>query len=1114
MPNDIIDNNKESLLASIKLILPSCESAKFAVGYFFLSGFSAIADQLDNVKDLRLLVGSASSSETAEQIAEGYRRLNEAQRQMEKINHPKRADSINQVVDTSLAIGQNASTLSQSTENQRLVISLARAIEEQRVKVKLYTRGRLHAKAYIFDYGQAYDAQGRALPQAQKGCAIVGSSNLTLAGLTHNSELNVKVFGDSNHAALTSWFNALWEDAMDFDQSLVSELKQSWAIAEVPPYHVYLKALYEFVKDRLSDEGGGEYLWQSEITAALADFQRNAVQRTIQIIRQYNGAFVSDVVGLGKSYIGAAIIKHFERYEHTRSLIICPQSLMKMWEHYNEAYKLNARVLSMGMLKDDPERSEFNLLLESELFVDRDFVLVDESHNFRNRDTQRYKILQEYLQSSGRRCVFLTATPRNRSIWDIYNQLVLFHDGDRTRIPINPPNLRDFIKGVEKGEHKAASLLSNIMVRRTRMDVLRWYGYDAETHKRIDPFEFEPYHSGEKRAYILVQGQEQYFPKRQLSTVEYNIDDTYDGLYDRLLEMIGRPGHNDHQGDQQLLYARYGLWNYVKEEKQKTKPYDELQHAGINLRGLMRVSLFKRFESSVEAFRRTLQRMVSGHEAFLLAMANNIIPAGKAASAKMLTSSEIDDDELLDMLEELSQDYKAGDFHLDLLRDDIIHDLNILNEMLSLVNPITPNNDDKFLKLKEILTTVGPHGEPLAAKKCLIFTQFKDTAQYLYENLRKDLGEDLESIFGTEKDKSYTAFRFSPRANQNMNYSGSFHEIQTLIATDVMSEGLNLQDCDQIINYDLHWNPVKLIQRFGRIDRIGSKHDVIFGYNFLPEKELERGLGLLQKLGKRIEEINLMLGADSAILDPSEKLIDQAFLAIYQGESVDRFDTEDDEDLVDLTEAEEFMRQLKSSDPALFKKIQEMRDGVRSCKAGKDGKLYSVCRFGSYRLIYSIDNDDRIVATDISEALGQMKCDPDEPALKIRGTFNDQVVMIQDAFEKHVEEWKAQQRVALSLPKVQQYILDELGKLDPELDAPGWQGQIKAFMVVFGQQLPVSIINELRGVYKNVHGVALLEYLEEVYRKHKLGDVKKTNNNSEQGACPIVVCSMGEEIND
>jgi len=1110
MTSDIITNqNSPNLAESIQSILPSSESAKFAVGYFFLSGFNAITEYLDNVKELRLLIGSVSSPETIEAIAEGSHRLKEALSAVDEMAHPKSTLSAERVEETKTAIGQSASALAQSDENQKLVITLAKAIEEQRVKVKVYTKGRLHAKAYIFDYGQTYDAQGHPLPRDQKGCAIVGSSNLTLSGLTHNSELNVKVYGDTNHAELTHWFTHLWNDARDFDKSLVEELKSTWAVAQVPPYHVYLKALYEFVRDRLDYEKTSEYLWQSEITAALAEFQRNAVQRAIQIIRQYDGCFVSDVVGLGKSYIGAAIIKHFERYERTRSLIICPQSLVRMWEHYNEAYQLNARVLSMGMLKDDPDRDGFNLLVDSELYNDRDFVLVDESHNFRNRENQRYKILEEYLQTSGRRCVFLTATPRNRTIWDIYNQLRLFHDGDRTRLPINPPNLRDFIVGVEKGEHKAASLLSNIMVRRTRMDVLRWYGFDAETHKRIDPFEFEPYHSGEKRAYIMVAGKEQFFPKRDLATIEYNIDETYSGLYDELLEMIGRQGERGHNGDNQLLYARYGLWNYVKDEKKNIKPYDELQRAGINLRGLMRVSLFKRFESSVEAFRTTLKRIISGHEAFLLAMANNIIPAGKASSAIMLASSDIDDDELLEVLEERSTNYKGEDFHLEKLRSDIEHDLRILKKMFNKVEPITPEDDDKLLRLREILTTTGGHGEPLSQKKCLIFTQFKDTAVYLFENLKDVLPSGVESIFGTEKDKSLTAYRFSPKSNKNMNYGETFKEIKLLIATDVMSEGLNLQDCDQIINYDLHWNPVRLIQRFGRIDRIGTEHDVIYGYNFLPEKELDRGLGLISKLTKRIEEINLMLGGDAAILDPSEKLVDQAFYAIYQGQSVDKYDTEDDEDLVDLTEAEEFIRQLKVDNPELFEKIVTMRDGIRSCKLGNDNKIYSVCRYGNYKVIYSIDEENNIRSEDISEALGQMKCSPDEPANTLSNDFNKRIVAIQDTFEKHVDEWKAQQKVSIKLPRAQQYVLEELKALDVEIDAPGWQGQIDTFLKVFNRQLPLSVINDLRGIYKKTHGIDLLEFLELVYKRHKLEENRKINNSNLENAVPIVVCSLG-----
>lgn len=1111
MRTDIITNYSEINLADqIRAILPSCESAKFAVGYFFLSGFTAIADQLENVRELRLLIGSASSAETIEQIAEGVRRLQEAQRALESASYPKSTVSLERMGETVAAIGATAAAMTQSNENARLILSLAKAIEEKRVKIRIYTKGRLHAKAYIFDYGTRYDAQGRPLPKDQAGCAIVGSSNLTLAGLTHNSELNVRVFGDENHRELSEWFRRLWDEARDFDDALMQELSQSWAMARITPYEVYLKALYEFVKDRLEEEIQREFLWQSEITAALADFQRNAVQRTVQIIRQYNGAFVSDVVGLGKSYIGAAIVKHFERHDRTRALILCPQSLVRMWEHYNEAYQLNARVLSIGMLREDADRPDYNILMDDERFADRDFILIDESHNFRNVDNQRYKLLESYLQIGERRCVLLTATPRNRAIWDIYNQLKLFHSGDRTRLPINPPNLREFIKSVERGEQKAASLLSNIMVRRTRMDVLRWYGYDAETKTRIDPFNFEPYHKGEKKAYIMVGSREQYFPKRTLRTIEYNIDDTYNGLYDQLLEHIGRPEDHTLDRSNQLMYARYGLWNYVKPEKQDVEPYNTLQRAGINLRGLIRISLFKRFESSVFAFRETVGRLINGHRAFLLALDNDIVPAGKMASKLLLEDIGLDDDELLDLLEDLSERYKLEDFESERLKADISHDLAILEKMMSLVEPVTAEEDDKLQVLKRWLIRGGSGVSPLAGKKCLIFTQYKDTATYLFDNI-KDLRGGVESIFGTDKDKMITAWRFSPKANRHLQPNQSYPQIELLIATDVMSEGLNLQDCDQIINYDLHWNPVRLIQRFGRIDRIGTEYEMIYGFNFLPEKALDRGLGLMEKLKRRVHEINMMLGADGALLDPTEQLIDQAFYAIYQGQSVEGFDPQEEDNLVDLTEAEEFLRQLKTDQPEFFEKIKNLRDGVRSAKQGECKRAFVVCKAGNYHKIYTVDNNKDVVAEDIPLALGQMKCEPSEPTMDLPTDFNDQVVAVQNVFEKHIQEWQAEQIGAVTQPLSQQYVINHLRQLDREIDDPSWQGQISTFLNVYSKPLTQAVLSELKELRrKRVEGLALVDVLEKIYIRYKLGEINRNNDrNNQDQDIPIVVCSMG-----
>ena len=235
MPHDIIDNRTERLIDHIRRVLPGSETAAFAVGYFFLSGLEAVAGQLANVRELRLLIGSTSNRETIEQIAEGYRRLEQVREAAEAMAYPRRADIDLAVDDTARDVGRAAALLDQTDEAERLVGVLVRLIEEGRLRVRVYTRGRLHAKAYIFDYGPVYDAQGSPLPRQEQGIAIVGSSNFTLSGVTTNTELNVLVQGNANHAELTRWFEALWDEAQDFEAHLMRELRRSWAGGEVVP---------------------------------------------------------------------------------------------------------------------------------------------------------------------------------------------------------------------------------------------------------------------------------------------------------------------------------------------------------------------------------------------------------------------------------------------------------------------------------------------------------------------------------------------------------------------------------------------------------------------------------------------------------------------------------------------------------------------------------------------------------------------------------------------------------------------------------------------------------------------------------------------------------------
>jgi ERCC4-related helicase len=274
-------------------------------------------------------------------------------------------------------------------------------------------------------------------------------------------------------------------------------------------------------------------------------------------------------------------------------------------------------------------------------------------------------------------------------------------------------------------------------------------------------------------------------------------------------------------------------------------------------------------------------------------LGQGIVPAGEDAQTILYESDYAEETDLLDALREVAARYNAADFDIDTLRKDIEHDIRLLKRVLQLVEPITPDKDAKLQTLKQRLAQ-----SPLKDGKRLIFTQYADTARYLFENLNPG-GErdDIEVIFSGDKSKARVVGRFAPRANPEYHRALGESELFTVVATDVLAEGLNLQDCDKIVNYDLHWNPVRLIQRFGRIDRIGSDHDVVYGFNFLPETGIERNLGLRQKLQNRIQEIHDTIGEDSAILDLTEQINEEAMYAIYEkkGASLSFFEDEEGE---------------------------------------------------------------------------------------------------------------------------------------------------------------------------------------------------------------------------
>ncbi|RLC76632.1 MAG: helicase, partial [Chloroflexi bacterium] len=943
MPHDIIDNRTQKLAPVINDFLADSVRAHFAVGYFFLSGFETIAARIPHLDQLRLLIGNVTNRQTVEQLVEGYHHLETTQRAVRR-QRMSSAQSPLIRTETADSIKATLELMDQTDDAQTLVLSLADLIAQGKIQVRVYTRGRLHAKAYLFDFDPARI-------RAQVGAAVIGSSNLSLGGVTHNTELNVRVFGDGNHAELSRWFNELWDEAEEFDEDLMQELRRSWAASlvlpapgslvpvgprPVSPHDIYLKTLYTLVEDRLEGRRDTELLWEAEMPD-LADFQRVAVRQAIKILDTYGGVFVSDVVGLGKTFIGATLLKHYALYRGARPLIVCPASLVEMWQWFAERYQIDAPVISMGLLSQPGNE---RMLVDNWRYRDRDLVLVDESQNFRHGDTQRYAALQIFTQT--RPTILLTATPRATSAWDIYHQIKLWHPQDTTSIPVNPPNLPEFFNKVEPRNDDPPSrnlqeFLNHLLIRRTRRHIRNYYP-DAQ-----------------------INGQPLIFPDRKLETITYSIEDTYSGADGALGESRVYRQLHDLMG--QLTYARYALFDYVLPERQHEQKYQELYRAGAALRGLMRILLFKRFESSVEAFRQTVNRLRNLQRAFQGALDRGLVPAGDEAT-DILYKSDLDDElTLYEALEKASTRYHIADFDAPKLKAALDTDIALLEEMAHLVEPIGPQEDNKLQQLVAMLThgrtLTDDHSLPgdLAHAKVLIFTQYADTAHYLYDNLRH-LGR-IRAVESDTKDRGRVILRFAPQSN-NYELQPGDEELRILIATDVLSEGLNLQDANHVINYDLHWNPIRLIQRVGRVDRIGTEHTTIYAYNFLPETALERELGIERRLEHRITEIHHTIGEDAPILHRSERVNQEAMYAIYRGDpSV--LEEEPEADIFNLLEAEELMRQLQRTDPDRFQEIATLPDGIRSARqsTGELGPstssgqgLFVFCQAGNYQRLY------------------------------------------------------------------------------------------------------------------------------------------------------------------
>lgn len=1002
----IFDNIDNAFLPELSKILAVSNRADFCVGYFNLRGWRKIDDHIEawSGKDgnaCRLLVGMHQSPEQAlrEKLATAYHE--------EGIDNARALELKKELAEefrTQLTLGVP------SNSDEAGLRRLARQIRGGKVIVKLFLRHPLHAKLYLL----------HRLDPVNPKVGFVGSSNLTFAGLSFQGELNLDVMEHDACDKLAAWFEDRWNDrwCIDISDELATIIEESWAGETLfAPYHVYLKIAYHLAQE--ARHGQSEFRIPPIFGERLFDFQTSAVKVAAHHLNKRGGVVIGDVVGLGKTIMASALLKIVEEVDG-RSLIICPKNLVDMWEDYVETYDLSAKIVSLSRVESElPELRRYRT------------VLIDESHNLRNREGKRYRVIEDYIRSNDSQCILLSATPYNKSFIDLSSQLRLFIEDDQD-IGVRPEAMIRAMGGETEfvRKHQCAvrslpafeksdqtddwrELMRLYMIRRTRGFIMQNYAETDDTNGR--------------KFITFDDGSRSYFPVRQPKTVKFEINDTdpsdpYAKAYsDVVVSAVDG-----------LRLPRYGLANYLSADPAhpptpaEVKIMDGLGRAGIRLMGFCKTNLFKRLESGGPAFIQSLQRHVMRNLVYLYALENNLpVPIGTQ------------DAELLDVTDEDSDSEAAGTLSADgefaqgeaeiaveteeldrlnvqaahiygvyqhaksrrfkwlkaslfkrALQTDLMADVEALRGALHICGTWDEDRDTKLKALIDLVRVDHP------TTKLLIFTQFADTARYLEAALKKAGVTEMSAVTGQSENPTRLAWRFSPRSNKKEQLAHAEGELRVLVATDVLSEGQNLQDCGTIVNFDLPWAIIRLIQRAGRVDRIGQQADTINCYSFLPADGVERIIGLRSRVRARLKENQEVVGSDEAFFEDDDQI--NPIQDLYS-EKAGVLDGDEDGEVDLASFAYQIWQNAIKADPKLQKIVEDLPRVVYATKAlppvpeAKEGALVYVQTPDDNDALAWVGRDGAILTQSPLAILRAAECEPDEPALE-RTEFHHDIV--------------------------------------------------------------------------------------------------------------------------
>jgi superfamily II DNA or RNA helicase len=926
-----------------KILKANTQFFDVLVGYFRTSGFYLMNPAMEDVEKIRVLVGLNVDGNTVQII-------NKSQNQQMsfEMSHKEVKGEFKENVIDEMEASEDSFRVE---EGIKTFISW---LQDKKIEMRIYPESPIHAKVYIMrkDMNKCPDTYGSV---------ITGSSNFSKAGLVNNLEFNVELKDSRDVDFALQKFEELWTNSIDINEDYIDTVtKETWIREDITPYELFLKTLYEYFKEEINEDKNDSWIELLPENFMKLQYQTDAVVQAKKTLDSYDGVFISDVVGLGKTYICAMLMQRLKG----RKLVICPPVLKDYWDKTLKQFEVSADVESLGKLE--------NILNDNDLMKNIKYVFIDEAHRFRNGKTESFQKLHEICYN--KKVVLVTATPQNNFSTDIANQIFLFQPKNSSTIIANDKNLEGFfnkldtkLKKLERGTKEYSDtlransevirdqVLRNVMIRRTRKEIMEFYKDDLERQG----LRFPELNTPEKIVYIYK--------------------DEIEKVFNYTVSVI-----------KSINYSRYQPLTYLKKID---KDIASQMVSQKNMGGFMKSILIKRLESSFEAFKKTLNRFIKSYEQFIeMCLMGDVYISKKVDVYDLLDNG--DDEKLMGLVDEdRVQHYKMNEFREDFisaLKQDLLF-LRLLQEQWEDI--IDDPKKEQFLFELE-------NNKTLKDRKMIIFTESKETAEYIGLYLEEKYHQKVLVFSGQGSRHD----RDEIEANFNPNYQGKKKdELKYLVTTDVLAEGINLHRSNVIVNYDLPWNPTKIMQRVGRINRVGTEHDRIYVFNFFPAAQANAELSMEENIISKIQAFHDTLGEDFKYLSDDEEVTShKLYQKLNSNDIFDEGDSYGESELEYLS----LIRKVRDTDEKLFEKIKRLPQkskSSRAIRAIKKETTLSFLRKGSLKKFYVTDGIS-IRAITFIEAMKYLKCAQDERKFKVPEKYFQHLKTNKEEFENLFNE--------------------------------------------------------------------------------------------------------------